>query len=306
MFNRHRRQESERFVGLRPGDTLCQMRREHASRMASWQEISRRYRDIWTGRGQGVATDGTSWFVTQNDKTPGVSRYSADFSTLEARAEIPRTVAGHVGAVSIVEGVVSIALENPEAVMTFTRDLKNLALVPIRREVERDGIAHLAWCSINPDNGLLYTCDWNFASVLSAYDPGTGSPRPDADIVLDEMVHRVQGAAFTPTGQVYLAADDRLTLREWARNLFGLDDERQQFPGIHCFDAATGNEVDYRRIPISKWPPFREEIEGLGVGEMEIDGVTAHVHLSYLVKDHTWRGDSVIVKSYVVERPDKL
>lgn len=274
--------------------------------MASWQEISRRYRDVWTGRGQGVATDGVSWFVTQNDKNPGVSRYSPDFSTLEARAEIPRTVAGHVGAVSIVGGVVSIALENPEAVITFSRDLKHLDTVSISREVEPDGMAHLAWCSVNPANGLLYTCDWNFASVLEAYDPKTGSPRPDKNITLDEEVHRVQGAAFTPTGVVYLAADDRLNLREWFRTFIGVDKARAQFPGIHCFDVATGVEQDYLRVLVSKWPPFREEIEGLGVGDMEIGGVTAHVHLSYLVKDHTWRRDSVIVKSFVVEKPYEL
>lgn len=274
--------------------------------MANWHEIQRRYRDVWTGRGQGVATDGTSWFVTQNDKAPGVSRYSADFLTLEARAEIPRSVAGHVGAVSIVDGVVSIALENPEAVITFTPDLKQISIVPIERPVERDGIAHLAWCSVNPANGLLYTCDWNFATELAAYDPSTGSPRPHATIRLDEAVHRVQGAAFTETGQVYLAADDRLNLREWFRTMLGIDKAREQFPGIHSFDVKSGVELDYMRIPISQWPPFREEIEGLGVGAIDIDGVTAQVHLSYLVKDHTWRRDSVIVKSYVVERPETL
>ncbi len=274
--------------------------------MADWQEIPRRFRDVWTGRGQGVATDGTSWFVTQNDAAPGVSRYSADFSTLEARAEIPRTVAGHVGAVSVVGGIVSIALENPEAVITFSTDLQQKSIVPIARPMEQDGIPHLAWCSVNPANGLLYTCDWNFANELVAYEPTTGSPRPDATITLDESVHRVQGAAFTPTGQVYLAADDRLSLNEWWRTMLRLNPPRDRFPGIHCFDVESGVEVDYRRIAISGWPPFREEIEGLGVGEMDINGVIAHVHLSYLVKDHTWRRDSVIVKSYVVDRPSEL
>ena len=122
--------------------------------MADWNEVSRRYRDRWTGRGQGVATDGASWFVSQNDEHPGVSRYSPDFSRLEAFAEIPRTVAGHVGAVSIVDGVVSVALEGPECLITFDRDLRQTSLVPIDRPVENDGIPHLAWCSVNPANGL--------------------------------------------------------------------------------------------------------------------------------------------------------
>jgi len=283
------------------------MPEEHASRLASWREIERRYRASWTGRGQGVATDGVSWFVTQNDRSPGVSRYSADFSTREAWAEIPRTVADHVGAVSIVDDVVSIALEGPEALITFDKDLRQQSLVPIDRPVEVDGQAHLAWCSINPANGVLYTCDWNHASVLVGYDPESGSRRPGDDIALDEAVHRVQGAAFTSNGRVYLASDDRLSLSMWFRAMLGLlDSVPSLFPGIHCFDVETGAETDYLRVPNSTWPPFLREIEGLGVGEIVVGGEVTHVHLSLLVKNHTWIRDSVRLKSFVVPDPTAL
>lgn len=272
-----------------------------------WREVNKRYRAEWTGRGQGVATDGVSWFVTQNDDRPGVSRYSADFSTLEARAEIPRTVAGHVGAVSIVDGIVSIALESPQAAITFNRDLDQKSFVSIDRPVEQDGMAHLAWCSINPANGLLYTSDWNFAKTLSAYDPQTGSPRTDKNIALSEPVHRVQGGAFTNTGQAYLSSDDLLSLPEWVRKVFRIGGKtRGLFPGIHCFDTTTGTKQDYRRVPTRPWPPFFEEIEGIGVGEMVIDGITTHVHLSFLDKNHTWLRDDVVIKSFAVPDPDKL
>ena len=248
-----------------------------------------------------MATDGVSWFVTQNDSRPGVSRYSADFSTLEVRAEIPRSVAGHVGAVSIVDGIVSIALESPQAVITYNRDLVQKSFVAIDRPVERDNMAHLAWCAVNPANGLLYTSDWNFADTLSAYDPNTGLPRTDQNIDLSEPVHRVQGGAFTATGQVYLASDDLLSIPEWIRKTLRIGGKlRQNFPGIHCFDAASGQKTDYRRVPVRPWPPFFEEIEGLGIGEIEIDGVTTHVHLSFLDKNHSWVRDDVVIKSYAV------
>ncbi len=275
--------------------------------MNMWREVNKRYRAEWTGRGQGVATDGVSWFVTQNDSRPGVSRYSADFSTLEVRAEIPRSVAGHVGAVSIVDGIVSIALESPQALITYNRDLDQKSFVPIDRPVERDDMAHLAWCSVNPANGLLYTCDWNFADTLSAYEPSSGMPRTDQNITLSEPVHRVQGGAFTETGQVYLASDDLLNIPEWIRKVFRVGGKpRKIFPGIHCFDTATGQKTDYRRVPVRPWPPFFEEIEGIGVGEMVIDGIETHVHLSFLDKNHSWVRDDVVIKSYAVPEPDKL
>lgn len=269
--------------------------------MANWREVERRYRDVWTGRGQGVATDGVSWFVTQNDKTPGVSRYSADFSTLEARAEIPRSLTGHVGAVSLHDGVLSIALEKPEAVITFDRELRQLSYVRINRPIENDETPHLAWCAVNPANGLLYTCNWIGAVALDAYDLVTGEPRPDANIALAETMHRVQGGDFSSNGLCYLAADDRLNLREWLRFVLRVEKPmRELFPGIHCFDAATGDKLDYRRVPVSFWPPFLKEIEGVAVGPMLVNGVTTHVHLTYLVKNHTVVRDAVWLKSFVV------
>lgn len=274
--------------------------------MNNWQEYCQRYRAEWTGRGQGIATDGVSWFVTQNDHRPGVSRYSADFSTLEARAEIPRTVAGHVGAVSHLDGTISIALENPERLITFSKDLEQLSIVPIIRPVEQDNKAHLAWCSINPKNGLLYTSDWNFADRLVAYDPTTGAAQPSHDIELDTMVHRVQGGSFTNDGRIYLAADDQLGIWEMIRVMLRLTTpSREVFPGIHCFGLDDGARYDFRRIPTRPLLPFFEEIEGIAIGDMVVDGLTRHVHLSFLKKNHTWVRDDVFIMSFAVPRVEQ-
>ena len=275
--------------------------------MDRWTEHTRTYRADWTGRGQGVATDGESWFVTSNDGNPGLFRYSPDFTTLEAHVDIPRSVAGHVGAVSIHDNTVLVALENPEMVATFDRDLTDRRLLPIDRPLERDDKRHLAWCAINPLNELLYTCDWNDARQLVAYDPATAKPLPDGNIDLDEFVHRTQGGVFSANGRVYLASDDKLGLRQlinrWLGPL-GRQSEQPIFPGIHGFEIPSGRKLGYLRVPTRPHLPHFEEIEGVGLGPMQVGSQVAHVHLALLDKNHSWVRDDVHLKSYAVPDTD--
>lgn len=277
-------------------------------KMSGWRQYGNRYRAEWTGRGQGVATDGTSWFVTQNDDDPGVSRYSADFSTLEARTDIPRSTAGHVGAVSLLNGTVLVALEGPERVMSFDHDLTEQSLLPIRRPLEVDGKRHLSWVAINPANGLLYTCDWNNAGHLDAYDSTSGQSRDEERITLAESVHRTQGGDFSATGAVYLATDEKLSFGQQIRVWLGRSDDSSPdiAPGIHGFDAATGERLGFVRVPTRPHFPHFEEIEGLGLGPMMVDGELTHVHLSVLDKNHSWVRDDVHLKSFAVPDPGSL
>ncbi|MFT7474089.1 MAG: hypothetical protein ACI81L_001009 [Verrucomicrobiales bacterium] len=275
--------------------------------MDEWRELHKDYRAVWTGRGQGVATDGVSWFVSQNDSAPGVSRYSADFGTLEARVDIPRWDAGHVGAVSVLDDRVFVALEGPERVITFTPELDEISSVTVDRPMESDFKKHLAWCAINPGSGLLYTCDWVDAVSLTAYHPTTGSPTPEHDIALSKPVNRTQGGAFSSNGNLYLASDDQLSYTEQLLVMLRLKKpSRQTFPGIHGFDAGTGATLGY--IPIVTRPllPHFEEIEGMALGPMMIDGTIAHVHLAFLDKNQFWIRDDVEIRSFVVPDTDEL
>ncbi len=274
--------------------------------MDQWSERSKRYRAVWTGRGQGVATDGVSWFVTQNDSNPGLSRYSPDFATLEARLEIPRSTAGHVGAVALHGDSVLVALEGPEKVAVCTKGLTDLQLIPVDRPLESDDKKHLAWCAINPANGLLYTCDWNEAEALNAYDAESGARRSDADVALATPVHRTQGGVFSHCGAVYLASDDKLSFGEQIRVWLRQTVDKDVNPGIYGFDATTGAALGYVRVPTKPHFPHFEEIEGLGLGPMTVNGALTHVHLSFLDKNHSWIRDDVHLKSFVVPRPDDL
>lgn len=277
--------------------------------MDHWHAKTVTHRGVWTGRGQGVATDGSNWFVTQNDRRPGLARYSADFGTEEAQIDIPRSTAGHVGAVSIHDGTVYVALEAPERIITFDLDLNQLSLVSIHRRVEADDMPHLAWCAINPTNGLVYSCDWNHAERLNAYDPETGAAVPSADIELGESIHRIQGGVFSAGGRVYLASDEKLDLGQQVRvwlGPFGGGDHPPIRPGIHGFDAVTGAKIGYIRVPTRPHFPHFEEIEGLGLGPMMVDGTVAHVHLAVLDKNHSWLSDDIHIKSFTVPEPELL
>lgn len=276
--------------------------------MSDWRVRRVSYRADWTGRGQGVATDGEHWYVTSNDDNPGVFRYSPDFGTQLAFRSIPRSVAGHVGAVAVTDGVVYVALEGPEAVATYTPGLDEVARVGLARPTEADEKAHLAWCAINPANGLLYTCAWNQATSLEAYDPTSGDRSPDDDIALSASIDRTQGGVFSDGGRVYLASDQRLTRGEYFRRYlpFGGRSRREIFPGIHGFDVPTGRKVGYVRVEIRPYIPFFEEVEGVGLGPMTVDGDQAHVHLAVLDKNHSWLSDDVHLTSFVVPEPDAL
>lgn len=276
-------------------------------RIRDWRRTTRTYRAEWTGRGQGVATDGVSWFVSRNDASPGISRYSADFSTLEARVEIPRSEAGHVGAIAIFDGVLHCALESPELAVSYTLDLEPVDRVAIDRPVESDLKRHLAWCAVNPANRLLYTCNWVDAIRLDAYDPSTGAARPDADIALASSVNRVQGGDFGPAGNVYLASDDRLSFAEWLRSLLPFGGAtRRVFPGVHGFSASTGAGLGFFEIPTRPHLPQFEEVEGIGLGPMMVDGERHDVHVAVLDKNHSWVRDDVDLVSFAVPDPDSL
>ncbi len=115
---------------------------------------------------------------------------------------------------------------------------------------------------------------------------------------------------FSDNGRVYLASDEKLTflqqVRSWLGPLGGAGSLPPIRPGIHGFDAATGQPVGYVAVPTRPHLPHFEEIEGLGIGPMAVGGVTTHVHLAVLDKNHSWVADDVHIKSYEVPRPDLL
>lgn len=64
--------------------------------------------------------------------------------------------------------------------------------------------SHMAWCAVNPEDGLIYTSDWSNATQLNVYS--VDSFEYVKTIELSAPIDRVQGAEFYK-GTLYLSSD---------------------------------------------------------------------------------------------------
>jgi hypothetical protein len=180
-----------------------------------------------------------------------------------------------------------------------------------------DAQSHLAdqckmapWCAINPVDGLLYSssffisgfgpcpesggCDAH--SVIYKYDVGTGlqseSDGSRAELaghltLTDEIGYeitlcRIQGGAFSSTGNLYLVSDTKAG-------------------GIYGFDGQTGRMILHTIIDYD--PEDREELEGITVWEQDSDaaiGITGQVHV-LMIDEHPDRDDDLYFKHFRVD-----
>ena len=134
------------------------------------------------------------------------------------------------------------------------------------------------------------TANLFFADRLDAYDPQNGSRVTRLNVNLSRTVDRVQGGAFSTVGHVYLASDARSRLGE------------PKVEGIHAFGLLNGRYLGHLFVPARAGWPYLEEIEGIGIGAMNVDGRPTQVHLVFLDKDILGR-DDVYLKSYEVPDP---
>ena len=271
-----------------------------------WTEHKRHFKNLdWTRRCQGIATDGSRWFVSSNFRRfPGVYRLDSSMNTIEKKVEIPRSVGGHVGALDVYDGRVYVALEEPAQITVYDLDLNRIELLRTRdrmgRAIEGPG-NHFSWCAVDPWNDdLLYTADGFYeVSKLVAFHKATGSLVEDerggndggtgqsTTIMLEQPpVKRNQGGCFSPNGKIYLSSDGR-------------DGEH----GIYCFQRPTGKLLGRIGFEIHQFPePENEEAEGITFCPMEVAGVRTHLHFVLLDKDVPSL-DDVHFKSYQVVDP---
>lgn len=271
--------------------------------LARWSKHEREFSNRgWTNECNGVATDGTSWFFTSNQEParpvtatafptgaasarlapwltatqqPGVFQTEAD-GRVARHHHIERSLAGHVGDLDLFEGRLYVALEKPTGLMVLDADLNRL---DYRRIHTPDGHT-FAWCSIHPWNGLLYTCDWVGAATAYAFDRTTAERRRDADISLSRTIDRVQGGAFSPTGQLFLGTDD------------------EAHAGVHAYSASTGAHLDHLPVEVHHGAPKFEEVEGMCFGPRRLGGAERVIHVVLLDMDPIATGDDIFLKSY--------
>ncbi len=293
---------------------------EQALELSRWTKHEREFANRgWTNECNGVATDGRAWFFTSNQDPPlqvavegfpsvagGVPLSREQlvvgqpgvFQTDEAgrvvrHHHIERSLAGHVGDLDLFAGRLYVALEQPTGLLVLDSDLNRLAYHRIHTP---DGKT-FAWCSIHPWNGLLYTCDWNGADRAYAFDPETAQRRDAADLNLGRTLKRVQGGAFSPTGQLFLASDDESRVELDPRSRRPVRVERGH-PGIYAYSAATGSYLGHLPVQVHHGVPKFEEIEGMCFGPRTLGGSERLIHLVLLDMDPIATGDDIHLKSY--------
>jgi hypothetical protein len=209
----------------------------------------------WAEHIQGVSFAPGCWFVSQPDT---LWRFALDADGTDGTdapdvtTGIPEPGIDHLGDCDVHEGLLHVAMEGttPARIGVFDLDLRyrSSAAVPPQG-------ASCPWCAVNPQDGLLYSSPFDTDHLCAyALDHATDGFElrhvRDVPLLTDDgrplMLERVQGGAFTRSGQLYLASD-RTT------------------GGIHGIDVPTGRRMVHQPIPFDPDGPDNEVIEGLAV-----------------------------------------
>lgn len=291
------------------GSLRAALRAYQDPRVYDWWKVHKRhFKDLkWTRRCQGIATDGTRWFVTSNSQFfPGVYRLSRSMNSVERKVVISRSEAGHVGDLDVYDDHLYVALEEPAQIAIFDLDLNLLRPLGARSQTRdnqgraMDGInGHFSWCAVDPWNEeLLYTSGndgFHRVDRLVAFHRTGGLLTPTwngkpTTIKLEVAVERVQGACFSPNGKVYVASDGE-----------------EGKHGIYCFRVADGKFLGRIDFEIHQGVPRQEEAEGITFHPMDIFDRRTYLHFTLLDKDDLTppgTGDDVHFKSYEVRDPE--
>jgi hypothetical protein len=279
----------------------------------SWREVGVAVRETHTDfaeSAQGVATDGTRWFVVSNRAVAGLMRKITAPASLFGRYRNTRRVGVfdsegrklreiapdevvwtelvrrnravakarpiHLGAPAWVRDTLLVPTQKPSGVWALSDDLRRQDwwADPAPEWPER-----YSWIDLRPESGLLYTSlHWRPGRV-QALEWGTLARIPAADIVLrpsDPALDRVQGGAFV---------DDRLVLTSSAAG------------GLAYAYAADGEWLGVRRFG------DYVELEGITVHARQVAGRPARIHILD-AGTHYWPfvkwGDHFTVRSYSV------
>ncbi|MBV1860050.1 MAG: hypothetical protein KUG77_16675 [Nannocystaceae bacterium] len=262
------------------------------------------FQDSYTEEIQGVASDGTNWYFTNNrDSEPQLFKIpiGADLdsnSNWGNAITLPGSLlnAGytHVGDPDEYNGDIYVTASNENngeagLLIQFDTDLNLRSSVEIDRE---DGTA---WVAIDPTTGLLYRSTFYDASEISvfamAFDGSgvlTGLAAQGARSLRDKQgnemtLQAIQGGAFSPQGNLYLASD----AETW--NEGGVS-------GIYGFRGDSMRLETYTSV-------FHDghEIEGIEASHITADGIDAEVHLVILNNDLLpLDPDNLIFKHYSV------
>lgn len=254
------------------------------------------YNHDWTEECQGVAHDGTYWYLSSNqDGKQRVYRFSLG-NDVVSHVKLAGNGSSHLGDIDYHAGRIYCPMEGPVKIVVIDTPPFS-GWWPAALVGESGGAPPqqgCPWCAVNPWNGLLYSSNFGGDApgedTLRAYSLDLAAQRfvhvPSADIVLREHVRDIQGGVFSKNGHVLLASNHTNDIR--------------------CFSVLNGQYLGRASIQKDDSSTVAEEVEGLTIWEgVSYAGVSTHVHVVLL--DNDWPDkDDVYFKHYHVPRAPDL
>ncbi len=244
----------------------------------------------WTEECQGVTHDDSYWYLSSNHQgKQRVYRFSLA-NAVVSDVKLAGNGSGHLGDIDYHEGRIYCAMEGPVKIVIIDTP-PFTGWWPARLTGEGGGAPpqeSCPWCAINPWNGLLYSSnngdDAPGENTLRAYRLDAAAARfshvPEADIVLQERLRRIQGGVFSKNGHVLLASNHTNDIR--------------------AYSVLNGHYLGRASIQKDGSWNVKEEVEGLTIWEgISYEGVATHVHVVLLDNDAPDE-DDVYFKHYRV------
>jgi hypothetical protein len=242
------------------------------------------YNQEWTQECQGIATDGSFWYIVSNNKNKrAVYKFSLDFDLINF-AVCPENK--HVGHPAVWGGKVYVPLEpqdhNENArVWELNTEFSTSDTFDLGYTDKRNPIGKMPWCAINPWNSSLYSSISDGVDHVCAYNPSDSFSFEGILEIEGEKVDKVQGGWFTNNGHLYLSSEESVNIR-------GYSVLNGKFLGSFGLDYGDG-----------------DEIEGLCLGHFtNSDGISSYVHV--IILDNEDDEDDVFINHFFVPDPSVL
>ena len=265
------------------------MRAMQPSDIASWTEamVSNVSRD-WTDETQGIATDGSSWFISTKERV-----YKFDWSFKQmARTSIPERLSGynHFSAMSFFEGKLYVPLEygvgtddeHDKNVMIRVYD-SNLNYLYEKTLNELGGQG--PWCAVNPWNGYLYISKIS-SNELLCYDSRKNLSYA-GKFKLQEKVTSIQGGCFSKNGRLYLTSNSSRDIR--------------------CYCVLNGHFMGRMGVSYERDGVSQEEMEGLTIVSLKWpdQGKSAQIHV-IILDNELLSSDEIFIRHFRSPSPETV
>lgn len=174
--------------------------------------------EAWTEQAQGIATDGTHWYIGSNDADRRrLYKFGPDLPGGDGRViaslDLPAGAGSHLGPPTYdpASGRIVIAVEPANVWIVDAATMSTVALAPLGANGLRPQGTSIPWAALSPVDGMLYSSAYGrddqpikHVDRLHVYNPNTFEWV--RSIALDTTVREVQGGQISANGHLYLSA----------------------------------------------------------------------------------------------------